>query len=351
MDVGIIAPPWFTVPPRGYGGTEWIVSLLADGLVAAGHDVTLVAAEGSSTDARLVSPTGAARPDLRGDVCTEVRHALQGYRALRHADVIHDHSGWAGPALAAFGSVPPTVHTCHGAWTPENVPLYRDVCDRVGLVAISHDQAGRAPAGVRLAGVVHNAIPLHLYPVQDRKEDLLLYVGRSTPDKGPELAVEAARRLGQRLVMVMKVIEPDEVRHFEEVVRPGFDGVDVDLHTEITNEDKADLMGRARCVLFPIRWPEPFGLVPAEAMACGTPVVAFAEGAVPEVVAAGRTGRVVPPGDLDAFCAAIDEAAGLDPWECRRVVEDRFGRERMVAGYLDIYDRVAATSDPTEGAA
>ncbi len=337
MRVLLVAPPWFTVPPQGYGGIEWIVALLADGLVDAGHEVTLVASGGSKTKADLLTVFDEPPTDRIGDATPEIIHALAAYNHRLDFDVVHDHCGFTGPALGSVASGPPVVHTLHGPWTDSNRDFYRRAAPPLRLVAISEDQATRAPEGVPIAGVVPNAIPIGLYPFRAEKEDFLLYVGRANREKGPEVAVEAARQLGQRLVMVIKVNEPAEREYFDAEIRPRMDGADVEVRTGVDNETKAELMGRAACVVFPAQWPEPFGLVPAEANACGTPVVAYAEGAIPEVVVDGRTGYVVPRGDLDALCNAIENAERIDPEECRQEVERRFSPQRMVEGYLDIY--------------
>lgn len=340
MRVLQIAPPWFAVPPRTYGGTEWIVSLLADGLVDAGHDVELLASGGSITRARLRTVYDEPPSASLGDVATELGHVLEAYLAPGDVDLIHDHSGFIGPALGALARTVPVVHTLHGAWTPASTRIYRLLSDRIALVAISHDQARRRPAGVDLAGVVHNGLDARLYPFCADKDPFLLWVGRASPDKGPEVAIEVARRVGLPLAMALKVNEVDEHLYLREVLEPAMTGQDVTVVRNASLEDKVDLMERARCVLFPAQWPEPFGLVMLEAMACGTPVVAYANGATPEVIADGQTGYVVPAGDLDALCAAVEQTGDIDPQRCRDHVERAFSAERMVAGYLEVYAQV-----------
>jgi glycosyltransferase involved in cell wall biosynthesis len=334
-----IAPPWFSVPPQRYGGTEAVVAALTDGLVAAGHDVTLVASGASRTRAGLLTVYDVPPSADLGDALVELPHLLAAYRSGSAADVVHDHS----PVGAAIGSLldgPPVVHTVHGTFDPRLARLYRDLGDRVTLVAISHDQAGRAPEGVPIGAVVHNGIPLDRYPFQPAPGRGLAFVGRASADKGADLALDVAERLGWPLAVAVKVNEADERSWWEEVLRPRLLAatVPVRLVVDANHREKVELLSSAAVLLFPIRWDEPFGLVPVEAGAVGTPVVAFARGALPEIVADGRSGRLVAPEDVDAMCAAVEEAAGLDRSGCRRWVAERFPAERMVAGYVRVYD-------------
>jgi glycosyltransferase involved in cell wall biosynthesis len=217
-----VAPPWLTVPPQGYGGTERVVALLADGLVANGHDVTLFAANGSRTTARLVSPLAVAPPIIGSAPDDEVFHTLSAFLAHDEFDVIHDHTG-LGPAFGAFllGG-PPVVHTLHGPWTPAVRRKLGLVHDRAHLVAISHAQR-RANPDVRYAGVVHNGVDLDAHPCCETKEDFLVFLGRISPEKAPEVAVEVARRAGLPLTMIVKRSEPAEWEYWEQVVAPHLD--------------------------------------------------------------------------------------------------------------------------------
>lgn len=336
MRILIIAPPWFPVPPTGYGGIEAVVALLADGLVAAGHDVTLLASGDSATAARQWSVHPVAPSRRIGDVQIELAHVLEGYRWAGLFDVIHDHSGLIGPALGSMTDVP-VVHTLHGPWTDDNLAVYRRLAPPVSLVAISHDQGTRTPADVDISAIIHNAVDLNLHRFEPVKKDHLLFVGRANREKGPEVAIEVARRLDRPLVMALKINEPQEHRYFDEVVKPQLNGHDVEVLDRVTPAEKVELMGHARTVLFPIQWPEPFGLVPVEANACGTPVAAFANGAAPEVIAHGRSGYLAEPGDLDGLCAATEAAAMLDPYECRAHVEENFSPIHMVRRHLRLY--------------
>jgi glycosyltransferase involved in cell wall biosynthesis len=339
----MIAPPWFTVPPAAYGGTEQVVALLVRGLVAGGHEVTLVASGGSRTPARLLSPFAVPPTASLGVTTIELAHVGAAYQQRDAFDVVHDHTV-PGLAAASVPGGPPVVHTAHGAWLKDAEALYRGLAGHVHVVTISHDQARRAPRGVRVAATVHNAVDVDAHAVTARKGDHLAFVGRANPQKGPDVAIEVARRTGRPLRMAIKVNEADEREYFATVIRPSLDRADVELVEVATQADKLELLGSAAAVLFPIRWDEPFGLVPIEANAAGTPVVAFSRGAVPEVLEDGRGGVLVAPDDLEGFVAAVEVAAAMDPAGCRASVKARFDAPRMVNGYLAVYERVLTRS-------
>ncbi|MGQ0824011.1 MAG: glycosyltransferase family 4 protein [Actinomycetota bacterium] len=336
--IAIVAPVWFPVPPTGYGGIELVVALLADGLVGGGHDVTLFASGGSKTKARLVSPM-AEPPDPRelGNPWFDAFHAVSAYTAIDGYDLVHDHAGVVGPVCGAMlrGS-PPVVHTLHGPWTDPARLLYGALAPHVHLVAISHAQAAEN-GDVRYAGVVHNGIDLDEYPLRTEKEDFLVYIGRANPDKGPAEAIRIARDAGFPLKMILKRSEPPERAYFEHEIEPLL-GHDIDLFENVAHETKADLLGRAAAMLFPIRWPEPFGLVMAEAMACGTPVVTTNWGAAPELVEDGVTG--FRREGADELAAALGHVRELDPAACRARVEAEFSARSMVRGYEAVYAQV-----------
>ena len=338
MRIAVVAPVWFPVPPSGYGGIELVVALLADGLVDAGHDVTLFASGGSQTKAKLVSPM-AEPPDPRelGNPWFDGYHALSAYLQVDGFDVVHDHAGVVGPICGAMlGGRPPVVHTLHGPWTEPTRLLYSLVGHHVRLIAISEAQRADNP-DVPYAGTVHNGIDLGAYPYRADKDDALVYIGRANPDKGPAEAIEIARRAGVPLHMILKRSEPAEREYFEQVVQPML-GDDIDLYENVSHETKVDLLGRSCAMVFPIRWPEPFGLVMVEAMACGTPVVTTNWGAAPELVADGVTGyrRDI----TDDLVEAVGLARGLSPVACRSRVEEQFSAGAMVRGYEAVYRAV-----------
>jgi len=338
-----LAPPWLSVPPSGYGGIEWVVSGLADGLVAAGHDVTLFASGGSQTRARLETVFDPPPFEQLGDARIESIQALEAYRRRGDYDLIHDHTAAVGPALASLTDGPPVVHTLHLPWLDEQIRLARLIAPPVRLVAISNDQAARAPDDIPISAVVHNGVPVDRYPFTTDKDDYLLFVGRANPDKGPEEAIEIARLLRRRLIMAIKVNERSERKYWREVLQPLIDSVPgIEVVSNPNHELKSNLMARAAVVVVPIQWAEPFGMVMPEANACGTPVVAYRMGSAPEVIAHGKTGFVVPPGDIDAFCAAVDQTEELLPYDCRAHVEERFSVPRMVADYERVYEAVSS---------
>jgi glycosyltransferase involved in cell wall biosynthesis len=335
LRVAVISPVWFPVPPTGYGGIEWVVSLLADGLVDAGHSVTLFASGDSSTKAELAYVYEAAPSELIGRSLPELHHALACYERQDEFDVINDHSGLPAAALGGALSTP-VVHTIHGPLDGEGGVIYGQIArvsPRVGLISVSLNQRKPMPELPWIANVP-NALDFSLYPVQPHAGDYLLFLGRMSPDKGCHRAIAVARQVGLPLKIAGKNREPKERQYFEELVEPHL-GHGIEYLGEVTHGQKVELLQDARATLFPIDWEEPFGLVMIESMACGTPVIATRWGAVPEVIEHGRSGIIVD--HYREMAAALDDAARLDPWECRRYVEERFAPERMVADYVAAY--------------
>ncbi|MFN2490411.1 MAG: glycosyltransferase family 4 protein [Actinomycetota bacterium] len=338
LRVAMVAPPWFPMPPGAYGGIEWMIFWLVEGLTKRGHDVTLVGADDSDTSARYVRTYEKAPSERLGEPFPEVVHAAAVGGTLRDGrfDVVHDNS-LAGPLLA-FGRSTPTVVTAHGPVDGEIGEYYRLLREVVAMVAISDAQRRIAP-DLSWVATVYNCIPVEQYPMQEDKEDFLVWLGRMNPEKAPHLAIDAARRVGMRIVLAGKCSEPAEERYFEAEIAPRL-GDGVEWTGEADTERKKDLLCRARCFVFPIRWEEPFGIVMVEAMACGTPVVALRAGSVPEVVVDGVTGFVCDsPEELPG---AIERIGEIDPSACRDHVVERFGVDAMVAGYEEVYLELAA---------
>jgi glycosyltransferase involved in cell wall biosynthesis len=337
--VAIIAPVWFPVPPSGYGGIEWVVSLLTDGLAAAGHDVTLFASGDSYTKAKLVSVFPEAPSADIGRTTPELRHALACFERADEFDIVNDHSG---PVAAALGGAveTPVVHTVHGPLVGADGELYASlarVAPEVGLISVSLNQRKPQPDLPWIA-TCHNALDLGAYPVHTERGEYLLFLGRMSADKGCHRAVEVAQEAGVPLKIAGKMREPAEREYFEEYVAPHLGG-GIEYLGETSHGKKVALLQNARATLFPIEWEEPFGLVMIESMACGTPVIATRWGAVPEVIEDGRTGIIVD--DWRQTAGALEAADALDPAVLRSTVEERFTPERMVADYVAAYEAAA----------
>lgn len=332
LKIALVAPPWFAVPPTGYGGVELVVSLLADGLADRGHDVTLFASGGSKTRARLVCTYAEPPSRLLGDPVVEAAHLVQAYSHSDQFDIIHDHTMLG--LIAGSLITTPVVHTLHGQVTDQAVPFYEAVGGSVHLVCISHHQRSTLPAGLD-AAVIHNGICASDYPFSATPGDYLLFVGRMCAEKGILSAIEIARRTSLRLVIVAKINEPPEMAYFEDHVRPALEGIESTLLLQPPQEVKAAAYRDALATLFPVDWPEPFGLVMAESMAAGTPVVAFRRGSVPEVVLDGVTGYVCD--GLDGAVAAVKRVPLLDRRACRDRVERLFEASRCVASHEQLY--------------
>jgi glycosyltransferase involved in cell wall biosynthesis len=340
VKVAVLSPVWFPVPPSRYGGIEWIVSLLADGLVEAGHDVTLFASGDSRTKAKLASVFEVAPSAEIGVSEIEVRHALACFARADEFDVINDHSG--PPAAVIGGAVrTPTVHTVHGPLLGEPGDLYEQIArvsPRTRLISISLNQRKPHPGLPWLANIP-NALDFSFYPVHPHRGDYLLFLGRMNAEKGAHRAVAAAIEAGVPLKLAGKRREPPEERYFEEFVQPHLREGEIEYLGEVSHGEKVELLQNARATLFPIEWEEPFGLVMIESMACGTPVIATRRGAVPEVIEHGRSGIVVD--DYREMAAALEEADRLEPLELRRAAEERFSKERMVADYVAAFTAIA----------
>ena len=336
MRIGLIAPPWLTVPPSGYGGTELVIDLLARGLVRRGHDVRLFTV-GSSTTPVTRSHLFAQPQTPMGNTLSETAHALAAYEALAEVDVIHDNTSVGPIAAAAAGTLwSPTVVTNHGPFTPTTRLVYGEVVRHAAVVAISHDQA-RSAGPVPVTAVIHHGIDTEVLRYGDGRGGYALFVGRMSPDKGAHRAIQAARAAGVPLVIATRISEPEERDYFRTRVHPLL-GPDVEVIEEVSVDRKVELYQDAVALLNPISWPEPFGLVMVEALACGTPVLAFSCGAAPEIVDHGRTGFLcADEADMAAHLGELDRISRSD---CRRSAEQRFSMERMAADHERLYGRL-----------
>lgn len=352
LHIALIAPPYFEIPPCSYGGTEAVVADLADALVAAGHTVTLLAAGRPGTAADFIPLWAEPIPERLGQILPEVAHTLKARRAIAElvdlpegggVDLIHDHT-LAGPMnAAAYRDLGlPTVSTAHNFIDPNLHDFYRELGDDVGLIAIS-DRQRRLSRDLNWVGCVHNAIRPADWPFRDNKDDYALFLARFNPGKGPHLALQAAHAAGVPLVLAGRCQEPVEIAAFRDSVLPALSRNDY-VFGQADARSKRELLAGARCLLLPLQWEEPFGMVMIEAMACGTPVVTLDRGAAREIVVDGVTGFVcADPADLPA---AIARARDLDPRACRRHVELNFNSAGMALGYEQIYRRVLSAGTP-----
>lgn len=343
MRIGLIAPPWVPVPPPAYGGTESVIANLALGLAARGHDVRLfTVGDSTSTVTRRHLYDAAAAPMGRSDL--EAAHVLAAYDSFGGpdgVDVIHDHTV-LGPLLGGRSGVPraPVVTTQHNPFTPENLSILREVSPTVAVVAVSHDQASRSD-GLPVAAVVHHGIDLEVHRPGRPVGEHLVFVGRMAPEKGVHRAVRIAHAVGRPLRIVTKMREQAEVAYYRDCVLPLL-GSEDERPEELGLLDRLDAVGTAAALVNPIAWPEPFGLVMPEALALGTPVVAFPGGAAPEIVTHGLTGFLCPT-EQDAV-AAIGAIGLIDRAACRLEAERRFSLETMAARYERVYGALLMTA-------
>jgi glycosyltransferase involved in cell wall biosynthesis len=335
MRIGLIAPPWIAVPPPAYGGTEAVLDNLARGLAVLGHQVVLfTVGESTCPVTRLHRYPAAVEP--MGLVSTELAHTLAAYEALTDVDVIHDHT-LAGPLLGlAHAGGTPVVTTHHGPFTADMRRIFAEAARHAAMVAISEHQA-RAADGIPVAAVIHHGVDTSVHTLGPGDGGYLLFLGRMCADKGVHLAIRVAHRARRRLILVCKMREPAEYEYFHRQVRPLLGSLD-ELIIEAGRPERLELLRHAEALLNPLCWPEPFGLVMAEALACGTPVLAFPSGAAPEIVEQGRTGFLCA--GEDAMVDALHRVPDLDRAHCRAAAESRFSLQRMARDHERLYRRL-----------
>jgi glycosyltransferase involved in cell wall biosynthesis len=341
MRVAVLAPPWIPVPPPGYGGIEQVIDLLAAELTQRGNDVTLFAAPGTRSRAQVQSPLEGPHPDEIEMALYEADHVASAFARIEEMDetfdVLHDNCGFTAFAFADRIDIP-VVHTLHGPFTEETSAFYARHGHKACAVALSGYQAREAPDELEVVAVIGNPIVVDDYPFREEKDDYLLWIGRLNDDKGPHRAIAAAEEAGARLLLAGPV-QPGQEKFFAREVEPHLDGERIRYIGEV-GEEKGDLFAGARAFLMPIRWPEPFGLVMTEAMACGTPVIAFPEGSAPELVIDGETGFVV--GDEREMAAAVGRLDEIDPERCRESARERFDVAAVAESYERAYELVAS---------
>ena len=344
MKIAQIAPLWESVPPKLYGGTERVVSYITEELIRQGHDVTLFASGDSQTMARLWAACPHSFRLETGLVNRDAPLILMQEQALgveaEKFDVIHSHLDFMSFPLSRRCTTP-VLTTLHGRLDlPELVSIYREYAD-MPVVSISDAQRTPLPHA-NWQGTVYHGLP-DLYTFHPNSGSYLAYLGRICPEKRPDHAIEIAKRVGMPLRMAAKVDALDR-QYFETQIAPLLDHPLIEYLGEITDEEKSDFLGNAAAVLCPYDWPEPFGIVLIEALACGTPVVAYRRGSIPEIIEDGVTGFICD--NLEEMVAAVDRLPLIQRHQCRNSFAARFTVKRMVQDYVALYERMAAAVRP-----
>jgi glycosyltransferase involved in cell wall biosynthesis len=336
MRIGLIAGPWYPIPPTGYGGIELVVDALARGFSRAGHEVLLAAPADSTCPVPQLPGMRTSEPDLVGFTSSELSHVISAYAGMDGmVDLVHDHT-LAGPLYRGRPEGLPVVTTLHSDLNRSFTAVYGAAARDTTLIAISRSQVSNALAD-RVAAVIPHGMEVAAVPVGQGQGGYACFLGRMCPDKGVLEAITVARLAGIPLRIAAKMREPAEVQYFHEVVEPML-RPDVEFLGEVGGDDKYALLGAAVALLNPIQWMEPFGLVMIEAMATGTPVVATRMGSAPEIVDDGVTGYLgSSPEELARF---LLRAPGLDRATVRAQAEDRFSTKRMVDDHLALYARL-----------
>ena len=338
MRIAQVAPLFESVPPKYYGGTERVVSYLTEELVRQGHDVTLFASGDSITRAHLIAPCERGLRLDKGCQDCMAHHVLmleQVFKDAEHFDIAHFHIDYIHfPTVRRLNI--PHVSTLHGRLDiPDLVGLYREFRE-MPVVSISENQ--RKPlAWVNWQETIYHGLPQDLYTFRENQGRYLAFLGRISPEKRLDRAIKIAKRTGMELKVAAKV-DPANMDYFNDVIKPLFREPLVEYVGEIGENEKDDFLGDAYALLFPIDWPEPFGLVMIEAMACGTPVIAYASGSVPEIIDDGVTGFLV--NGMDEAVQAIEKVSTLSRKRCRQVFEERFSAPRLARDYLKLYHRL-----------
>jgi len=336
VKIAQLSPVWERVPPVKYGGIELVVFLLTEELVKRGHEVHLFASGDSRTSAKLETAYPVAQRQLLGNPVPDLLHVTEAFLRASEFDVIHNHAGYSGIALANFVSTP-VLTTLHGIFTDINKPFFSRFKDSVYYNSISDEQRRGLPS-LNYIGTIYNAIDISSYTYSDKKKDYYVSIGRVCALKGTHLAIEVAKRAGIKLVIAGKIDPGKDTAYFNEKVEPYIDGEQVVFLGEVTEKRKRELLKEAKGFIFPLQWSEPFGLVMIEAMVCGTPVVSFPYGAVPEVIKDKETGYIVH--SIGEMVEAVKKLDQIDSKKCRDHVERRFGISRMVDDYEAAYQKI-----------
>ena len=346
MRIALVAPLAEAVPPKLYGGTERVVSWLADELVRQGHKITLFASAGSDTSADLVScaPQSLRLAGIRDHLGSSLAMLREVRRRADEFDVIHFHIDLLPNAL--FQDL---AHKClitlHGRLDLHDAhPLY-EAFPEMPLVSISDSQRAPMPMCANWLATIMHGLPPHICPFNSKGGDYLAFLGRISPEKRPDRAIEIAKRAGLKLRLAAKVDNAD-LEYFKTTIEPMLDHPLIEFIGEINESDKCEFLGAARALLFPIDWPEPFGLVMIEAMSAGTPVIAWRNGSVPELISNGVTGLIID--SVDDAVAAVATVSLMSRSSVRAEFERRFTAERMARSYIAAYRSLVARAPAKE---
>lgn len=342
LRIAQIAPLWFSIPPKKYGGTERIISFLSEGLTKKGHQVTLFATGDSKTKAKLVAPIEKGIIPSGGNWSNFWWNPFCHSMAFERADefdIIHCHWGIMGAYFQRFVKTP-VVHTMH------NIPPSHDKKWRIfdyyrkdlNLVFISHSERRNAKFRSKKTWVIYNGINVNEFKLNVKPKDHFVWVARITAVKGPENAIKIAQKAGIKLLLAGQ-IQPQHKKYFKEKIKPHLNN-QIQYVGELTQKELVKFYGEARACLYPIEWEEPFGLVMAESMACGTPVIAFNQGSVPELIKDGETGFIVK--DIEEAVRAVKKIDQIDRRMCRKRVEENFSVQKMVDEYEKLYYEIIA---------
>ncbi len=342
MKIAQIAPLYEAVPPRLYGGTEMVVAHLCDALVELGHDVTLFASADSSAEGQLLPMRDRSlrldEAPLKSDLAAHLSMLHEVRQAAHRFDILHFHLELLH--LPMFEHLAHrSVTTVHSRTDRKDLPGVYARWPGFGLVSISDQQRNPLPDANWLETVPHGLSPRRYRCNEHGNRGYLAFLGRIAPEKGPDVAIRVAREAGIPLRIAAKVDSADRT-YFERVIRPLLDDPLIEFIGEIGAEEKTAFLANALALLFPIRWPEPFGLVMIESMACGTPVIGWNRGSVPEVIEPGRTGFIVRS-EREAL-EAVRQVGRLDPRAVRAAFEHRFTARHMAEAYLDVYRTLLA---------
>lgn len=347
MKIALIAPFEEPVPPKTYGGTERVVYNLAEELVRLGHNVTLFASKGSKTPAKLIPCTNKALRILPVSRIPGIRQGLsyQGLTvALKHLqkqrfDIVHNHFGWQLLLFKDFIKSP-IVTTLHGTLADPTEKFMHNIFKRERFISISNSQR-RHGSKLNFISTVYNGIDVNQFAFSNVPGDYLVFLGRIHPSKGPEYAIEVAKKAGRKLIIAAK-IDPYERHYYEDEVKPLIDGKQIQFVGEVGHKAKVKLLKNALAMVSPVQWDEPFGLTTIESFACGTPVITIKRGSMREIITDGKTGFLCS--NVEEMIDSVNEVSKLDRLACRRHVEQNFTSQKMAINYLSAYKKIVKRS-------